>query len=49
MAVSSGGASGRQNSPHFNDQAELYAAGKLRPVYFYQSDLEGHVERTYRP
>ncbi len=49
MAVSSGGASGRENSQHFNDQAALYASGGLRPVYFYQSDLEGHVERTYKP
>ncbi len=49
MAVSSGGASGRSGSPHFNDQAELYASGKLREVYFYQSDLAGHVERTYKP
>lgn len=49
MAVSSGGASGREASPHFSDQAEIYASGRLRPVYFYQSDLEGHVERSYRP
>lgn len=49
MAVSSGGASGRESSPHFNDQAALYASGKLRPVYFYASDLAGHVERSYKP
>lgn len=49
MAVSSGGASGRESSPHFNDQAELYARGLMRPVYFYPEDIEGHVERTYRP
>jgi len=49
MAVSSGGASGRESSPHFSDQAAIYASGSLRPVYFYQSDIEGHVERTYRP
>lgn len=49
MAVSSGGASGRESSPHFNDQAALYASGQLRPVYFYASDLAGHVERSYKP
>lgn len=49
MAVSSGGASGREGSPHFNDQAELYAAGKMRAVYFYPEDIKGHVEKTYRP
>ncbi|MFN3457173.1 MAG: penicillin acylase family protein [Novosphingobium sp.] len=49
MAVSSGGASGREGSAHFNDQAELYASGRMRPVYFYPEDLAGHVEKTYRP
>ena len=48
-AVSSGGQSGDPTSPHFNDQAARYAAGDLRPVYFYPDELKGHVERTYRP
>lgn len=48
-AVSAGGESGRPGSPHFADQAGLYAEGRLRPVYFYPEDLKGHVERTYRP
>ena len=48
-AVTAGGESGNPASPHFNDEAGRYAAGNLRPVYFYRSDLEGHVERTYRP
>jgi acyl-homoserine-lactone acylase len=49
LAVSAGGESGDPASPHFNDQAERYAAGRLRPVYFYPDDLAGHVERRYRP
>ncbi|SCF05441.1 acyl-homoserine-lactone acylase [Micromonospora coriariae] len=48
-AVTAGGASGHPDSPHFNDQAERYASGNLRPVYFYPEDLKGHVERRYRP
>jgi acyl-homoserine-lactone acylase len=48
-AVSAGGESGDPASPHFNDQAEWYAQGNLREVYFYPEDLKGHVERTYRP
>ncbi|MEO3874125.1 penicillin acylase family protein [Nonomuraea sp. B12E4] len=48
-AVTAGGASGHPDSPHFNDQAERYASGDLRPVYFYPDDLKGHVERSYRP
>ena len=37
------------DSPHFNDQAKLYAAGALREVYFHPDQLEGHMERVYRP
>jgi acyl-homoserine-lactone acylase len=48
-AVSAGGESGDPSSPHFNDQAERYARGNLRDVYFYPEDLKGHVARTYRP
>jgi acyl-homoserine-lactone acylase len=48
-AVTAGGASGRSGSPHFADQAERYAAGNLRPVYFWPDELKGHVERRYRP
>jgi acyl-homoserine-lactone acylase len=48
-AVTAGGASGHPDSPHFNDQAERYASGNLRPVYFYPEDLKGHVERSYMP
>jgi acyl-homoserine-lactone acylase len=48
-AVTAGGESGDPASPHFNDQAERYATGNLRPVLFYREDLEGHIERSYRP
>jgi acyl-homoserine-lactone acylase len=48
-AVTAGGQSGHPASPHFNDQAERYAAGDLRPVYFYRSQLTGRTEREYRP
>jgi acyl-homoserine-lactone acylase len=48
-AVSAGGESGNPASPHFNDQAERYATGNLRDVYFYPADLKGHTKRTYRP
>jgi acyl-homoserine-lactone acylase len=48
-AVTAGGVSGHPDSPHFDDQAERYADGDLRRVYFYPDDLEGHVERRYRP
>lgn len=49
MAVTAGGLNSVPGSPHFNDQAERYATGDLREVYFYPEQLEGHIERTYRP
>jgi acyl-homoserine-lactone acylase len=49
LAVTAGGESGHPASPHFNDQAERYAKGDLREVYFYPEQLEGHTRRTYRP
>ncbi len=48
-AVSAGGESGDPASPHFNDQAERYAKGDLRDVYFYPEQLQGHTEREYHP
>ncbi len=48
-AVTAGGESGDPTSPHFDDEAERYATGNLRVVYFYPSQLEGHTERTYHP
>ena len=48
-AVTAGGESGDPKSKHFNDQAERYATGNLRPVYFYPGQLVGHTERTYKP
>jgi acyl-homoserine lactone acylase PvdQ len=48
-AVTAGGESGSPRSPHFNDQAQRYASGDLRDVYFYRSQLAGHTEREYHP
>jgi acyl-homoserine-lactone acylase len=48
-AVTAGGESGDPRSKHFNDEAQRYATGNLRDVYFYPNQLKGHTERTYRP
>ena len=48
-AVTCGGESGDPSSPHFEDEAERYATGNLREVYFYRGQLKGHTERTYHP
>ena len=48
-AVTAGGESGNPASSHFNDEAQRYASGNLREVYFYPGQLKGHTERVYRP
>lgn len=48
-AVTAGGQSGDPASAHFTDQAERYATGNLREVYFHPSDLARHTERKYHP
>jgi acyl-homoserine-lactone acylase len=49
LAVTAGGESGHPDSPHFTDEAERYASGNLREVYFYPEQLDGHTARSYRP
>jgi len=48
-AVTAGGESGHPDSPHFDDEAQRYAAGNLREVYFYPDQLKGHTQTTYHP
>lgn len=48
VAVTAGGESGHPGK-HFNDQAERYATGRLREVYFYRDQLKGHTESEYHP
>ncbi|MEO0424869.1 MAG: penicillin acylase family protein, partial [Pseudomonadota bacterium] len=49
VAVTAGGLARDPASPHFNDQGERYAEGRLRPVYFWPDELAEHIERRYRP
>jgi len=49
QAITAGGESGDPRSLHFNDEAERYASGRLRDVYFYRSQLVGHTGREYHP
>ena len=48
-AITAGGASGDPASPHFNDEADRYATGNLREVYFRPEQLRGHTARIYHP
>jgi len=44
-----GGQSGDPASPHFADQAEMFARGELKEVLFYREDVERNAERRYHP
>jgi acyl-homoserine-lactone acylase len=48
-AVSVGGESGDPQSRHFLDQAQRYADGNFRRIYFYPAELNGHIEKSYHP
>ncbi len=48
-SVLAGGVSGDPASPHFHDQAELYAQGKFKDVLFHRDEVERGARRTYRP
>lgn len=43
------GESGDPHSPHFFDQAPLFAAGRFKPEWFSAADIAAHQERAYRP
>jgi acyl-homoserine-lactone acylase len=48
-AVMAGGQSGDPASPHFGDQAAMYARGEFRDVLFWPEQLAEATERQYRP
>jgi len=48
-SVLAGGNSGDPRSPHFFDQATMYAEGKFKDVLFYREDVMKHVQRSYHP
>ena len=48
-ALMCGGESGDPASPHFTDQAEMYAQGRFRDVPFTRADVLAHAVRRYHP
>jgi acyl-homoserine-lactone acylase len=48
-SILAGGQSGNPASPHFMDQAEMYARGEFKDVLFYPEDVLKHLERRYHP
>ncbi|HVM90152.1 MAG TPA: penicillin acylase family protein [Puia sp.] len=47
--ISTGGESFDPHSRHFTDQAELFAEGKFKDIFFYTEDVMKHVEKKYHP
>lgn len=43
------GQSADPHSPHFFDQAPLYAAKQFKPAWFYRKDVAAHSSRPYHP
>lgn len=48
-SILAGGQSGDPRSPHFDDQAAMYARGEFKDVLFYREDIERNLERKYHP
>ncbi len=48
-SILAGGQSGDPSSPHFYDQAQMYADGLFKDVLFYKEDIEKNAEKTYYP
>jgi len=43
------GQSADSTSPHYADQAERFARGQFKPVWFADADVQRHTVREYRP
>jgi acyl-homoserine lactone acylase PvdQ len=48
-SILAGGQSGDPDSPHFDDQAQMYADGQFKDVAFYKEDVEARVKSRYHP
>ncbi len=49
MSILAYGQNADPTSPHYADQAEMFARGQFKPVRFTESDISKHTVRSYRP
>jgi acyl-homoserine lactone acylase PvdQ len=43
------GQSGDPSSPHYFDQAPLFASGRFKPSWFTMDEIRANLEQSYRP
>jgi acyl-homoserine-lactone acylase len=48
-SILAGGISGDPSSPHFDDQAQMYADEQFKEVLFYEADIKKNAKKTYQP
>ena len=48
-SILAGGQSGDLNSPHFNDQIQMYADVQWKDVAYYKEDVLNRAKETYTP
>ena len=49
LSIHTFGASGDPKSPHFMDQAHLYARGEFKPAWLRLDDIKANLKAAYRP